>query len=309
MKKYLILSIFVLAVSDIYGQQLPYSSQYMFNDYLINPAVAGSKGDNIASLTYRSQWTGLNGAPTTFTASIHGPWGKRVGFGALLFNDNMGPFSTTGLQISYAYRFEINKESKISLGLSGMFYQYALDKNELALDKNGFTVDESNDNAIIGGKEKAFAPDAAFGIYYYTDNFYAGFSVPQLFQNRVNFSELNDSLKLNKLVRHYFLTCGYKFEINEDFDFEPSLLFKAVAPAPIQLDINAKATYKEMLWLGASYRTQESVVVMLGFTKSNFIIGYSYDITLTNIKKYSSGSHEIYLGMKISPFKGSKGLI
>jgi len=147
-------------------------------------------------------------------------------------------------------------------------------------------------------------PDATFGLYYYADKFHLGFSIPQLIQSRLGFNELTGSLKLNTLVRHYFLTGGgYKFEVNEDFDIEPSFLFKAIAQAPVQIDINAKITYQKALWLGASYRDKESVVVMMGAAKNNFILGYSYDLTLSNISNHSSGSHEIYVGVKIPAFQ------
>jgi len=266
-----------------FGQLLPHYSQYMFNNNFINPAVAGTKGYNLASLTFRSQWVGFNDAPVNQTVSMYGPWGENMGFGGILLNDKTGPRRTTGIQLSYAYRMQVNEESKISFGLSGILYQHVLDKDKL-------TPDDPIDNVLQGGKEKTFAPDAAFGVYYYTDKYYAGFSVPQLFQN--------------KLQRHYFLTGGYQYEINEDFDVEPSFLFKAVAHVPVQLDINAKLIYQEKYWSGLSYRHKESIVFMLGMVaKNKYIFGYSYDVTLTQIRKYSTGSHEIYFAIKFPAFR------
>ena len=270
--------------TPVFGQLLPHYSQYMFNDNFINPAIVGTKGYNLASLTFRSQWTGFNDAPITETVSMYGPIGENMGFGGILLNDKTGPRRTTGIQLSYAYRIQVfDDESKISFGLSGILYQHVLDKDKLIPDIIG-------DEALQGGREKTLAPDAAFGVYYYTDKYYAGFSVPQLFQN--------------KLQRHYFLTGGYQYEINEDFDVEPSFLIKAVVRVPVQFDVNAKLVYQEKYWSGLSYRHKESIVFMLGMVaKNKYIFGYSYDITLTQIRKFSSGSHEIYLAIKFPAFR------
>lgn len=295
MKKILLL-VFAVIPGFITAQQLPYYSQYMFSDYFINPAVAGSKDEYLASLSLRNQWTGFKGAPNTQTAGIYGPWGRNMGIGGLLFNHSTGPISRSGLQLSYSYHIDISTDSRLGFGLAGMFYQHTLRKNELV-------PDVGDDPALLGEKERIIAPDAAFGTYYYSKKYYAGFSVPQLFQNKLNYNSFNKSIKENKLVRHYFLNGGYRFEINDNFDIEPSLLVKAVVNAPVQFDINSRVTYKDLVWLGTSYRNKESVVVMLGATKNNFVVGYSYDITLSNIKKHSSGSHEIFLGLKINTLK------
>ncbi|MFH1320190.1 MAG: type IX secretion system membrane protein PorP/SprF [Bacteroidota bacterium] len=283
--------------SYTYAQQLPHHSQYMFNDYFINPAVAGSKDYNPAMLTFRNQWIGIDDAPITQTLSVHGSWSEKVGIGGIIINDRTGPVHQTGLQLSYAYHLSVSNEAKLSLGLAGMFYQHVIDKAEI-------TLDEPNDNAILGGVEKKYIPEASFGAYFYSKKYYVGFSVPQLFQHKVDYDK-DDDLNFNKLVRHYFLTAGYYLKINEDLHAEPSFLFKVVAHTPIQFDINAKVIYKETVWLGTSYRNKESIVIMLGAKKNNFSLGYSYDITLTNIKKYSSGSHELFIGMNIPSFKSS----
>ena len=285
-----LLSILVILNSALcipaFGQLLPHYSQYMFNNNFINPAVAGTEGFNLASFTFRNQWAGFNDAPTTQVVSMCGPLGEDMGFGGILLNDKTGPRRTTGMQLTYAYRMQVFDDgTKISLGISGIFYQHVLDMTDLKPDPY-----EPPDNVITGGKEKKFAPDAAFGVYYYTGKYYAGFSVPQLFQN--------------ELQRHFFFTGGYKYEINDNFDIEPSFLFKAVAHVPAQLDINAKLIYQEKYWSGLSYRHKESIIIMLGIDlKNKYLFGFSYDITLTQIRKYSIGSHEIYLAIKFPAFR------
>ena len=199
------------------------------------------------------------------------------------------------MELAYAYHFKVTDKSKLSLGLAGYIMQYVLDNTML-------TLDEQNDNAIQGNKVTAILPDATGGAYFYSDNYYIGLAIPQLFQTKIDLQA--ETSELNTLVRHYFFTGGYKFKIDDEFEIEPSFLLKAISQAPVQLDINTKVLYKKMVWLGASYRHDESFVLMLGFEKGNFNLGYSYDATLSNIRKYSSGSHEIFLGMNIP--KGKK---
>jgi len=225
---------------------------------------------------------------------------EKNGFGAIILNDKTGPRKRTGIQLSFAHHLQVNEGAKLSFGLAGMMYQHVLDMNKL-------TPLEPGDNALKGGKEKSVAPDFAFGVYYYADKYYAGFSINQLFQTKTHFFKsvmFQTKTHFFKSVRHYFLTGGYKFEINEDIDIEPSVLIKAVAKAPTQLDINAKAFYKDLYWLGLSFRGKESIVTMLGvIAKNKYIIGYSLDITLTQIRKYSTGSHEIYFAIKFPAFR------
>ncbi len=272
------------------GQQLPYYSQYMNNDFFLNPAVAGSRDYIPLSLTFRQQWTGITYAPSTQTLSAHSQLVKNMGIGGILFNDKTGPDRRTGLELAYAYHFKISEKAKLSLGLAGYIMQYTLDNTML-------TLNEQDDNAIQGNKSTDVLPDASGGAYFYADNYYVGFAVPQLFQTKIDLK--SESSELNTLVRHYFFTGGYKFNVNDNFELEPSLLLKAITQAPAQLDINTKTIYKKLVWMGVSYRHQESVVMMVGAEKSNFKIGYTYDATLSNIRKHSSGTHEIFIGMNI----------
>jgi len=224
-----------------------------------------------------------------------------VRVGGIIFNDKTGPTGRSGIVLSYAQHLPLGN-SKIAFGLSGILFQYLLDKSALTTDPEG-----GYDPTINSGETvKKIIPEATFGIYYYGENYYAGFSAPQLIQMKV---DVGGSRTLNKMVRHYFLNAGYKFKLSDEFAIEPSFMLKAIVAAPFQADINAKVHYKETIWLGFSYRTQEAVVIMLGVGKNNFQIGYSYDATLTNIKKYSTGSHEIFIGYNLGTKKESIGLM
>lgn len=298
MKNIFLTIICSVAIANVNAQQLPFYSQYMLNGFLLNPAVAGTQEGIPVALTYRNQWAGFTDAPKTFTLSANSLIGKRVGLGGIVFTENTGPVSRTGIQGAYAYHMELTDKIKLALGLSGMLHQHVLDQGKL-------TLDEAYDNAVLGGKQKDMVADANFGIYMYHQNFYAGFSAPQLFQSKVEL-ESNQG-NLNRLYRHYFFNLGGMFNVNEKVQIEPSLLVKAVAAAPYQFDLNCKTFFEKKYWIGLSYRDQESIVFLAGLEHKQFKFGVSYDYSITNIRKYSSGSHEIYLAYNIhSLFKKAK---
>ncbi|MBL4592688.1 MAG: type IX secretion system membrane protein PorP/SprF [Flavobacteriales bacterium] len=290
MKNILIAISLTLLGAGAYAQQLPFTSQYMFNDYLINPAVGGSLDYMPIALSVRSQWAGLEGSPKTQFLSGHTKLGKKIGVGGYVFNDEAGPIKEQGIQLSYSYHLQIGDESNLSFGLGGMLFSHSISTSKLKFD-------EPDDMALSNIKHKAVSPDLSFGVLYYTDKYKVGFSVPQLFQNNLydNLSSENQ----NTLVRHYFLHGEVSFDVSDNFDVVPGFLFKMVSGAPMQVDVNVKGVYQKKYWLGLSYRHEESVVTMLGLAYKNLQFGYSYDFTLTDIKDYSSGTHELYLGLII----------
>lgn len=290
MRKILIAISIMFMVTGIYAQQLPFTSQYMFNDYLINPAVGGSLDYIPFSLSVRSQWSGLEGSPKTQFFSAHSKVGKRIGVGGYVFNDVTGPINEQGIQLSYSYHLKLGEESNLSFGLGGMLFSHSISRAKLQFD-------EPDDNALSNIRQEGYSPDASFGILFYSKKYKIGFSVPQIFQNNLYDSYTTNNQ--NNLVRHYFLHGEYIFNINEDIDIVPGALIKLVSGAPIQYDINIKGLYKKKYWLGVSYRNQESVVALLGLAYKNLQFGYSYDFTLTDIKGYSSGSHELFLSLKV----------
>ena len=280
------------------GQQLPLHSQYMFDGYLLNPAYAGTKDYTHVNLSIRNQWTGFPDAPQTMTLSANGKLRDNMAIGGGLFNDQTGPTGRTGLMASYAFHVPFDN-STLSFGLSGMVFQYVLDKTKL-------TTLEPDDDAMQGELTKQLVPEATFGIHYFADNYYVGFAIPQLIEWKLNVGLYENS---NEMKRHYFATAGYIFALSGDFELEPSLLVKATSAAPVQADVNLKVKYQSFLWLGCSYRTQESLIFMLGANKSNVQFGYAYDATLTNIKNYSSGSHEVFIGYRLGVKKGGKAMM
>lgn len=286
MKKLIYIGLILLSANALKAQQLTFNSQYMLNQYLINPAAAGVNDYTSIGTSFRQQWVGFKDAPRTQMITANGKIGESMGLGGIIYNDVTGPLRNVGVTGSYAYHIKTSETTKLSLGLSLSLTQHVL-------DGSSFVLNDEVDQTLNGASMKSLNPDASFGAYYFSDKFFIGAAVPQLIQKKYNFGETK--LDSTKHVRHYYVSGGYKFEINNDFDIEPSVLFKATEASPVQFDINARLIYKKNLWIGASYRNKESLVAMVGMKRDNFIIGYSYDYLVSKIRNYSAGTHELYL--------------
>jgi len=289
MKKIILISVLFLAFNFVDAQQINMFSQYMFNQYSINPAVAGTKDYIPVTLSYRRLWTGIDDAPTIQMISGHTSISDEMAVGAKVFSYSAGPNVKTGFEGTYAYAFSLTETSKLSLGLSAQLNQYYLDKSKLSFE-------DASEPTMTSGSEKLILPDANFGVYYYDKNYYAGLAVQQLFGRKVTL--LNENLE-QRQVRHYFLHGGYNYEINDDFAVEPSVLLRFIEAGVFQADINAKVEYKKLAYLGFSYRSQDAVVAMIGINNKALQFGYAYDFTLSDIRKYSLGTHEIMFTYKI----------
>ncbi len=274
----------VVASNTINAQQIPTLSQYMENTYLINPAAAGTNLASPISLHYKHWWSGFNEAPTMQAITGTTQLSQSVGIGGKIFNYATGPISKLGVEGTYAYHFSVGSSSKIALGLSAQLYQFYLNKSLLRSE-------EQDDQAILSSSDKIITPDAAFGAYYYGSNYYAGLSVYQLFNRKAHL--MNSENIENRQVRHYFFTAGYRYDINDNFSVEPSVLAKYIETGIFQLDANLRGWYQQMIWLGFSYRTSESAIVSVGLKKDRFCFGYAYDMPLSDLKAYSVGSHEL----------------
>ena len=291
MKNILRVIVFICFANAASAQQIPLTSQYMFNDYLLNPAIAGSTDYTQVSLSARAQWTGLDGAPKTQFFSAQTKIGEKMGIGGFVYNDETGPIKETGIQLSYAYHLSISDNSKLSFSLAGLFASHYISRASVRPEETG-------DEALSNLKINASASDINFGILYYSEKYKIGLSSPQLLQNKL-YGGSSKGENLSKLVRHYNLFGEYQFDINDDFAVVPSTLFKYVQGAPFQVDINARGVYKQKYWLGVSYRYNNAIAAMIGLNYRNLSFGYSYDYTLTDINSYSTGGHEIFLSLKV----------
>ena len=281
------------------AQQLPQYSQYLINEYVLNPAIGGTKAYYETKSNHRFQWVGITDAPRTFILSMHGPLkAENMGVGGYLFTDVTGPTSRVGAYGSYAYHVQLNETTKLSMGLFGGIVQYNIDGSKITL------VDKTDPLGSMG-IESVLIPDAGFGLYWYTEDYYLGASVPQLLQNKL---KLSDTTNLTgKLNSHYYVMGGYKFKIGTDFEIEPSFLMKMVIPVPMQFDISSKVIYQKMVWVGASYRTFDSMSALIGYSfEEKILFGYSFDFTLSDLKNYNSGTHEVMLGLRFASSKKKK---
>lgn len=284
-----------LWICNAQSQQLPLYTQYMINDYILNPAVGGKMPYYEAKSTSRYQWVGIEDAPRTYILSFNGPLkSKHVGLGGYLFSDVTGPTRRTGFYASYSYHIKLNETMKLSLGLSGGLLQYAVDGSKITLHDPGVDV------ALNNSLQAMLMPDFGFGAYFYDTNnkYYFGVSAPQLLQNRVKLYDASTST-FNKLTTHVYVTGGYKFNASDAFEIEPSTLLKISQASSAQIDLGVRAIYQKQIWLGAYFRTKDAASALVGYTFKDYLsIGYSHDFTITNIRKYSSGSNEILVGIK-----------
>lgn len=278
------------------AQQLPQYTQYMFNEYIINPAVAGKEDFYQAKANYRYQWAGIVDAPRTYILSLYGPHKtKDMGFGGYIYNDVTGPTSRTGVNASYSYILKLTDSLKLSLSLAGGLLQYKVDGTKIdMLDIQDPSIQNTVYSTVI--------PDAVFGSYLYTRKYYVGLSAHQLLNYKIDLYSGNGGL--NRVKNHFFAYAGYIYNINFDFDLEPTVLLKVMMPVKPMVDISVKSTYKKIAWLGVSYRTYDAIAFMAGYCYQNQIfVGYSYDLSVSSIKKYNSGSHEIMVSAKFNKIK------
>lgn len=300
--KYSIVVVLLVVVQQLSAQQLPQYSNYMINEYAMNPAVGGSNPYFEGKSNNRYQWIGITDAPRTYILSVNGPTKSlKMGLGGQIFTDIVGPTRRTGLYLSYAYHFKVTENVKVSLGINAGILQFMVDGSKI-------TLHDPADDVISNGLQSVILPDFGAGIYVYSKDhkWYAGASVPQIAQNKIRFFDYQTST-LSKLATHFYVTGGYKFNLGEDFTLEPSTCIKYVKPAPLQFDIGLRAIYKDKIWLGGAFRYLDAVSAMVGYTmQENITFAYSYDFTTTNIRKYSTGTHELMIGIKFHKTAESK---
>lgn len=276
------------------AQQLPHYSNYMLNNYAMNPAVGGTNPYFEGVSNNRYQWNGITDAPRTYILTVNGPTKSlNVGLGGLLFTDIVGPTRRTGFYLSYAYHLKLSEKVKLSMGISAGALQFMVDASKI-------TLRDPSDQVISNGIQSLVTPDFGAGIYAYSTDkkWYAGASVPQILQNRIRFNEVA-STSLSKLATHFYVTGGYRYNLNENIKLEPSIMIKYVKPAPVQFDLGLRAVYRDKFWIGSAFRYLDAVSAMVGYTmQQNLTFAYAYDFTTSNIRKYSTGTHELVIGIK-----------
>ncbi len=322
-----LLVIFTFVTHLLFAQQKPQYTQYVFNNFLLNPAVAGIENYTDVKAGYRSQWTGLAGAPVTSYLTVNAPIGTDFvqgdatafpaggdenpssrlytqnymaaaphhGIGATVQTDAAGPITTTNIDLSYAYHIGITSGVNLAAGVSAGMTHTSLNTSQLTFPEI------QTDPAIANGNNSQWKPDLSIGVWMYAATYYVGASVQQLLPGPLYFSTNKSALYQSRTVPQYFFTSGVKLFLSDDVTLLPSFLIKVIEPEPVTFDINAKISFRDRFWIGGSYRRDDSFGVLAGININSFInIGYSYDITTSGLNTVSNGTHEIVIGLLLN---------
>jgi len=333
-KYLLVLSVSMFFVSSLSAQQLSQYTQYVINEYSINPALSGIENYTDVKIGHRIQWVGLNGAPVTTYLTIQGPIGKQDyktnattlfpavdgdnprgkqywddytaspahhGIGLQISNDAIGPFNTVSVFGTYAYHLPLSARTNLSAGIAMGATKVSIDASKTNFVGGSTTV--AVDPAVYTSGEIGktnFNMNA--GLWLYSANYFVGLAAQQLLPQAINFSNPNQPITVTagqpgKAVPHFFTTAGYRFLLTEDLNVMPSIMVITVSPVPSQVDLNVKVTYRDNLWFGGTYRGAYGFAAFAGFNALRlFSLSYSYDYSTTPINTVSSGTHELILG-------------
>jgi type IX secretion system PorP/SprF family membrane protein len=314
LKRYILLLILNFGFIQVYAQQTIQFSQYVFNGLAVNPAYAGYKDNWIVGLSYRMQWTGIDGAPQTGIISIDGltnNLNKNIGLGLIAGSDRLGPQSTSSIYANYAYRLRLDDYDtrRLSFGFALGFAQYSLDASR-------FNATNVGDGSIPTSNQSQISPDIHAGLYYYTPKFYLGASVLNMLSGDAN----GTGYKMAKQVRHVYLTGGMLIPLSEYLNWKPSFMLKEDFKGPTNLDLSSYLLIHRLIWVGASWRTGVSIwnkpnlqdgldesdafaAIVQVYCSDKFRIGYSFDFTTSKLADYQKGSHEISIGLTLKPKK------
>lgn len=290
MRTKLFLFVILLVTYSGHAQQDAQFTQYMYNTININPAYAGSRGALSVFALHRDQWIGLDGAPKTNAISVNTPINNsKVGLGVSLVNDKIGPTTENQFSVDLSYTIPTSDNWKLSFGIKGSADIFNLDVSKLNPADQG--------DPQFQNLENDFSPNIGAGIYWHSDKAYIGLSVPNFIQtNRYN----DNDVAIYKDQINYYLMGGYIFDFSQEIKFKPAVLTKIVEGAPLQVDVSANFLFFEKLTLGVAYRWDAAVSAMAGFQLTDAMyIGYGYDNETTQLRKYNSGSHEIFLRFEL----------
>jgi type IX secretion system PorP/SprF family membrane protein len=282
--------------AGLQAQQMPQYTQYMFNDFVINPAIAGVYDYFQIRTNHRFQWVGLMDPPMTNSIGFYGPHSTLpMGYGGYVYNDVTGPTSRTGVTGSYAYNIAVTGDIRLSMGLSASIMQYRIDGTQL-------NPADVSDPAILYMVSTSYMPDAGLGLYLYSEQFYVGLSLAQLLNNSIKIFDNKDGL--NRLKTHFNLIGAYRYQMSDDWLIEPSLMVKGTAPKEFTFDLTAKVEWQQKLWGAVSYRYNNAIAIMVGYSFDQTLsFGYAYDIGISDLRNYNSGSHEIMIGYRFNDIK------
>lgn len=273
-----------------FAQQDAQYTQYMYNTININPAYAGSRGTMSVFGLHRTQWVGLDGAPTTNAFSLNTPINNsNLGIGLTFVNDRIGPTSDNTISADISYTVSMNESYKLSFGVKASGNMFNLDTDKL----NPAQPADPN----LQNFNNEFSPNFGAGVYLHSDKLYLGLSVPNIMQD----SKYNDNdISVFQERMNFYFIGGYVFDISSSVKFKPAILTKMVTGSPLQVDASANFLFFDKLMLGGAYRWDAAFSALAGFQVSDgLFVGYSYDRESTKLSNYNSGSHEIFLRFEL----------
>ena len=276
----------LLGGGRLMAQQLPQYTQYMYNTSTINPAYVNENNRMDATLSYRAQWIGIDGAPETKALTVSGIINNKIGLGVNIFKDNIGPSTEFSSNAVFSYYLNLSKKVKLSLGLNA-----GIDFFEVDYSKGSYY--DQNDVLFSYDDYYNALPVIGAGTYIFSDNWYVGFSIPNML---INQSNVESDKNLIHRDNHIYFIAGYVIDVSATVKLKPSILVKTIDHAPLTIDASLNVLFLQKFTLGASHRLKDSYSAMAGFQISkNFFMGYSYDYSISDIGNYNQGSHEIIL--------------
>lgn len=296
--KKILFGLLTIGTCSISAQQIALNSQYMFNEFSFNPAVAGTKNFAPLTFSFRRQWMGINEAPVTQNLSFHSFIGKNTGAGIQVYNDVSGPTKRTGVSATFSYAIKTSDATKLSFGVSGSATQFMMDRDKM-------NTEIPDDIAVQNNSFNELIPDFNFGAYWYGERHFVGVSGYNLLQSTNDLFDLT-TVVTNTLDRTIFAHAGYLFPVGESFAIEPSVMTRYMFNSPFSFDGNVRFILKDKYWLGASYRMNDAVSIMIGADLGVMDFGYSYDLGMSGLASYNNGSHEIFVTAKLNKDKKNR---
>jgi len=292
MKKRFLIFIVTLVAASSYAQQDSQFTNYMYNTININPAYAGSRGVLSIFGLHRNQWVGLDGAPVTNTLSINSPINNsNFGIGLSLVNDRIGPSDENSFSLDISYSVKTSETYKLSFGVKATANLLNVDFTKLNIYNPGDALAQYN-------VDNKFSPNVGAGVYLHSDKTYVGLSVPNFLETK-HFDKGESAFTANSVASermHFYLIGGHVFDLSENVKLKPAFLTKMVQGAPLQVDLSANFLFNDKFTLGAAYRWDAAASLLAGFQVSDsWFIGYGYDMEVTKLANYNSGSHEFFL--------------
>ncbi len=279
--------LFFVIAAPLQAQQRFRRTSFPVNSFLINPAVAGTEPVTVFGSSYRHQWAGFDGAPTTTVFSAHSSFPNQIGGGIIVYNDDMGgAVSQTGVEITGSYQLRLPNSDAVSFGLSLQGTQFGFDSSDL-------NVWDQDDPALTGSRETTFGVDASTGMMIYGTDYFFGLAVSNLFQDKLGLTGVEQDL--NEHIRHYRFIGSYTTDINNEMSVQTSGMIRLTEVTPAQIDIHSRMIYKfyqALYWGGLGLRMGDAVSVSAGVEFANIGFSYAYDIT-TGDNVLSQHSHEV----------------